>query len=182
MIKKIDSSNIPDEILKDLNVLKIDNYKEFILVGKNFYELFPTQSLKLLNIIGDVIDMISVAKQMKIEKLRMLGYEEDAIKSDYISIQDVLAVDSNKDRIKVVMHEILEGVDDSDFTEMTISQVLDILSKLVKINIESFPDAFKYQFFKTIVDSSKLVDTTSANLKTKEEEERQDFLEETPTI
>ena len=169
MIKKIDSSQIPEEILKDLNILKIENYKEFILVGKNFYELFPTQSLKLLNIIGDVIDMISVAKQLKVEKLRMLGYDDDSIKSDYISIQDVLAVDANKTKIITVMKEILEGVDDQDFIDMTISQVLDTLSKLVKINIDSFPDSFKYQFFKTVVDSANLADSTSASIKTTEE-------------
>jgi len=182
MIKKIDSSTIPEDKLKDLNVLKIDNYKEYILVGKNFYEIFPTQSLKLLDIIGDIITMISHAKQLKVEKLRMLGYDEDIIKSDYISIQDVLGVDANKDRIKVVLKEILEGVDDQDFIDMTISQVLDILSKLVKINIDSFPDTFKYQFFKTVIDSAKLADATNANLTTKEDEEKQDFLEETPTI
>jgi len=195
MINKIDSSAIPEDVMKDLKILKIDNYKEYINVGSNYYELFPTQSTKLLNIIGDILDMIDSAKLTKVEKLRELGFDFEDIKNQYISIQDVLAIDANKERIKNVMNEILEGVDAEDFEKMTISQILDILAKLVKINIESFPESFKANFFRTVVDSANLADTTSqvvaqeqaeANAQEteqpeSEEETGKDFLDDTPT-
>lgn len=172
MIKKVAAKDIPAGSISDLEALLPRRYKDFIVVGENYYELYPTQSMKLLEICTTVLDMIELARAVKVTTLKSNGYSNEEIKGISMGIQDIFTIEDNQLKMKEVLKTILSGVDTEDFDTMTIAQMVDVLSKLLKVNLESFPKSFKDKFFSAVSSATNLSSESTLNAVSDEEDSK----------
>jgi hypothetical protein len=166
MIKKVNYADIPSTKISDLEALIPNKKVEYIVIGKNFYELHPTPSVKLLESISLLFDMIDNAKVVKIKKSKESGIE---ISNDDVQLTyaDLFVIDENRRIFKEILSIILEGVDEDDFNEMTLPQMYDVISKVISVNMDALPFFFKQQFSGVVNTSSTIDNIANENLDTK---------------
>ena len=157
-VQKIDMNTIPQATLGDLQTLVSTNNKEYVVIGTNYYALYPTPAIQLLGVIGEFIETIEVVRKEKIEVLKKekenLEKEGKTVPWAHLDLdtvvgvtfQDVLTNATGLARVKEILTKVLAGVDEMDFNDMSLGQLSLVMSKLVSVNLSTLPDSFRKVF------------------------------------
>jgi|GEM_PF-6787531 len=146
-VNKINVADVPQDVLGDLRALVTSSHKEIISVGDSFYELYPTPAIQLMEMLSDLMNLLNQAREIKVEKIRDSLSEEELneFKPDevIVTIQDILSDEKTANSVKQILECVLTGVSPEDMEVMTIGQLFDIFSKVIKVNVDTLPESFK---------------------------------------
>ncbi len=145
-VKKIGIGDIPKEVLGDLEVLLAANVKDYVAIGANYYEICPTPAIKLMSSLSRFLKMIDNMRGTKADILNSTNNTKLNPYEVLITHQDVIADPEAITEIQKILTDILEGIDPEDLDKISIGQVMDTITKLIKINIDTLPESFKEQF------------------------------------
>ncbi len=143
--KKVDVARIPKDILGDLQTLVSSDAKEFVAVGSNFYEIHPTSAPILMKSMSAFTELLEESRIRKIEKVHKLDDKIDPVLV-IVTIRDLVSDPLAGEGLLTILTELLDGVDATDLGSMNIGQMLDALDKAIKVNLDTLPESFKYQF------------------------------------
>jgi hypothetical protein len=152
VVKKLTNVNVeklPEEIKKNLQVLTRPK-GEIVVIGSNYYEIYPLPAIKFLEILKEFFEILDALKQKKLKMIEMLANQEDdsakekLLKNVRVEFSDILSDEESYNKIvELLKTKILEGVDEEDFNNMTTSQFVYLINKLIQVNIDNFPPSIR---------------------------------------
>jgi hypothetical protein len=150
-LNNFNPENLPEDVKKNLQVL-LKPKAEVVVIGSNYYEIYPLPAIKFLEVLKDLFEIIDELKQKKVKLLSMTledeSKKEELLKNVRVEFSDILSDSATYNKIvELLKNKILEGVDEKDFEQMTTSQFIYLFNKLVEVNIENFPPAIKERLF-----------------------------------
>jgi hypothetical protein len=156
--KVMDPGLIPANVLGDLEALVPAKNKDYVVIGANYYELYPTPAIQLLGVLGDFIEIVDA---VRVDKIAALRKQKENVEKDGgsvpwanldleaivgVTFQDLLTNANGLARIREILTKVLEGVDDEDFKDMGLGQLSLIMTKLVSVNLATLPPSFRKVF------------------------------------
>ena len=146
-VKKVNIANIPKEKLEELKPL-LQSQAEYVAIGESVYELYPTPATKLLNVLSSIIALIMKIQEKKkaLAETMGLGDEEKRVFIQ-VTMADLLSDEESINTIKTILKELLEGVEESDFENMTTGQLTYLINKIVEVNINTLPPSVRDRLF-----------------------------------
>jgi hypothetical protein len=163
-VKKVNIATLPKEKLEELKPL-LQAQAEYVAIGQSVYELYPTPATKLLKVLSDIIGLIQKVQDKKkaIAETLNLGDEEKRAFMQ-VTITDLISDEENIQTIKGILNELLDGVDTEDFEQMTTGQLISLINKIVKVNINTLPPSVKDKLFNVSKQVGIQVEANQGNL------------------
>ena len=151
-VKKVNIADIPKDKLDELQPL-LQSKCEYVVIGKNIYELYPTPATKLLNVLSKIVTLIKEIQLKKKKEAEDLGLNEEEIKA-YMRVTqtDLLSDVDSVNTLKEILGEMLDGIDKEDMDNMTTGQLAILINKLIEININTLPPSAKDKLLQTSKD------------------------------
>lgn len=166
-VKRVDKSQIPDNILGDLESLTIEDKFEYIAIGHSYYILYPTLATKLLDILNGLISVTYEVKRKRYdeyiqnkeklpEKKRgvILPYESFSVNS-----LEVLQDKNAREKLINLIDEAIEGVTEEDKSKITIGQIVDIFNKIISVNMKTLPKSFISSLYSNLSSKEEKINT-----------------------
>jgi len=146
-VKKLSATDIPSDLLGDLQSLLITKTKEYVAIGQNFYELYPTSAVKLMQVLAEFDSILNEVWQEKTDRIKKNLNEEQLKKFDpidvVVTVEDLLVNKNFITKVREIMPLIIEGVDEEDKEAMTLGQTVDLVQKVIKVNFETLPPSYR---------------------------------------
>ena len=161
--RKVSVDQIPKELLGDLQTLITSNKKEYIVIGNNYYEVFPTSAVSLMEAIADLIKILDELREKKVDRIRkLLPPEEQKTFNPLLvvaTVDDIITDRNAVESLKALIPRLLEGVDPQDLEAMNIGQLVSAIDKIITVNTETLPPSYRKALQKKqeeILNSQKL--------------------------
>lgn len=148
-VKKVSFDVIPKDVLGELQVLSGTVKKEYLSIGKSFYEVYPTSAVILMESLAELVSILDELRVKKIKRIKEQLNEEQSKNFNpfkvMTNINDIITDSVAVGKLKGILPKILEGVAPEDVEEMTIGQLVDAFEKIIEINIETLPPSYRNQ-------------------------------------
>jgi len=161
------------EIRDELKKLVPNRIKKEVVIGDSVYEIYPFSALEIYNILAEINDIIDIVRKKKYEEMiKYRGIEGSKVNIDInsieVSVNDVLRYKESRERVIELLREVLKGVDEEDFNNMTITQVGYLINSLIEINLNTLPSNIRNQITgRTDIESGDInIDKGGKNNKT----------------
>ncbi len=145
-VKKVGLGDVPREVLGDLEVLLAADVKEYVAIGKNYYEIRPTPAIKLMSSLSRFLKMVNNMRETKADVLNSTNKTKLNAYEVIVGQQDIISSPEAIEEIREILIDVLVGIEEEDMETISIGQVIDTVTKLIKINIDTLPESFKDQF------------------------------------
>lgn len=165
--QKVDVNKIPKEVLGELQSLLCTSKKEYVVIGSSFYEIYPTSAINLMQVLAELMELLDKVRMKKIERIKKILTPEQQEKFDpttiYTTMEDLISDKEGVEKLKALIPKVLVGVDEVDLEQITLGQLMDVMDKVIKINLDTLPPSYKKQVEQKTKAFTKKEDSATKN-------------------
>jgi len=148
-VRKVDITELPKEKLEELQPL-LKAQPVYVAIGKSVYELYPTPATKLLEVLADIVSIITNLQEKKKALAETLELsDEEKRQFMRVTITDILSDKETVEKLKGILKKVLDGVDENDFDNITTGQLIELVNKVVEVNINTLPPSVRNRLMAT---------------------------------
>jgi len=157
---KVSISDIPKDVLGDLQALTKLSKKEYIPVGSNIYAIEPAPATVLMESMGEFSTLLENLRKKKVELAKAQNPDIQSSQVE-VFVKDLIYSSDSGPSLSTILEKLLQGVEKSDLDQMNIGQMIYAIDKAIKMNLDTLPASFR-DTFTTPKDMEKLPEITEA--------------------
>jgi len=142
---KVNISDIPSDILGDVQALVSPPKKQYIAIGSSVYQIEPAPAIVLMEAMGMFAQLLEDLRKKKVEVLQSQDPEIQA-KQVEVYIRDIIHNSDAGPSLGAILDKLLQGAEKADLDTMNIGQMMAAIDKAIAVNMDTLPASFRDTF------------------------------------